>query len=105
MSAEVGTGTSTTARAQSLDRFSDLTICPLGTVNTSPSLVRSLVTRSVTSSTVPRASPPAVTVSCDQITEAVLLLGDEEEPAEQILHDPLGAETERGTQHGRGRHQ
>ena len=47
---------STTARAQSLDRFNDLTICPLGMVNISPSVERSLVTRSVTSSTVPWAS-------------------------------------------------
>ncbi|CFS43022.1 Uncharacterised protein [Mycobacterium tuberculosis] len=46
---------STTARAQSLDRLTDLTMFPLGTVNTSPSLERSLVTRSVTSSTVPAA--------------------------------------------------
>src|SRR5262245_10665819 len=34
----------------------------------------------------------------DKISEAVLLLGDEEEPAEQVLHDALRAEAERGTQ-------
>ena len=55
-SAVVDTGTSTTARAQSFDRLTVLTIWPLGTVKTSPSEERSLVTRSVTSSTVPRAS-------------------------------------------------
>ena len=54
-SADVGTGMSITARAQSLDRFTDLTIWPLGMVNISPSVDRSLVTRSVTSSTVPSA--------------------------------------------------
>ena len=54
-SALVGTGMSITARAQSLDRFIVLTIWPLGMVNTSPSVDRSLVTRSVTSSTVPSA--------------------------------------------------
>ena len=37
-----------------------------------------------------------------QITEAVLLLGDDEEPGEQVLHDALRAETERGAEH-RGR--
>ena len=51
----VGTGTSTTARAQSRERLTTLTICPLGTVTTSPSAERSRVIRSVTSSTVPRA--------------------------------------------------
>ena len=44
-----------TARAQSLERFNVLTIWPLGMVNISPSVDRNLVTRSVTSSTVPSA--------------------------------------------------
>ena len=44
-----------TARAQSLDRLTVLTIWPLGMVNISPSEERSFVTRSVTSSTVPSA--------------------------------------------------
>ena len=102
-SADVGTGMSTTARAQSLDRFSVLTICPLGMVNISPSVERSLVTRSVTSSTVPSASSviPA-DAQRHQIAEAVLLLGDDEEPGQQVLHDALRAEAERGAEH-RGR--
>ena len=41
----------------------------------------------------------------DQVAEAVLLLGDDEEPAEQVLHQPLRPETERGAQHGGRRHQ
>ena len=45
-----------TARAQSFDRLTVLTIWPLGMVNISPSAERSLVTRSVTSSTVPSAA-------------------------------------------------
>src|SRR3954464_3532157 len=57
----VGTGTSTTARAQSRDRLTTLTICPLGTVTTSPSEERTRVTRSVTSSTVPVAASGAPT--------------------------------------------
>ena len=52
-----------TARAQSLDRLSVFMIWPLGMVYISPSEVRSLVTRSVTSSTVPMASLPEPTVS------------------------------------------
>ena len=50
----VGTGTSTTARAQSRDRFMTLTIWPFGIVTTSPFAERMRVIRSVTSSTVPR---------------------------------------------------
>ncbi|SKW47145.1 Uncharacterised protein [Mycobacteroides abscessus subsp. massiliense] len=52
----VGTGISTTARAQSFDKLTALTINPFGMVMTSPSLERNLVTRRVTSSTVPRDS-------------------------------------------------
>src|ERR1022692_4243484 len=48
-----GTGTSMTARAQSLDRFVTCVIWPLGVMTSSPSTVRTEVTRSVTSSTVP----------------------------------------------------
>ena len=55
---------SMTARAQSLDRLSDFMIWPLGMVYISPSEVRSLVTRSVTSSTVPIASLLEPSVSC-----------------------------------------
>src|SRR6185312_873054 len=61
-SALVDTGMSTTARAQSLDRLTTLTICPLGMVNTSPSGERSRVTRNVTFSTVPLASVAETTV-------------------------------------------
>ena len=53
-----------TARAQSLDRFSDFMIWPLGMVYISPSDVRSFVTRRVTSSTVPMASLLEPSVSC-----------------------------------------
>ena len=92
-----------TARAQSFDRFTVLTIWPLGMVNISPSVDRSLVTRSVTSSTVPSAGRvDAGDRERYQVAEAVLLLGDDEEPGEQVLHDALRAETECGAQH-RGR--
>ena len=101
-SADVGTGMSMTARAQSLDRFTVLTIWPLGMVNISPSVERSLVTRSVTSSTVPSAGVDAGHRERYQVTEAVLLLGDDEESGQQVLHHALRAETERGAQH-RGR--
>ena len=105
-SAVVGTGMSMTARAQSLDRFTVLTICPLGMVNTSPSDDRSLVTRSVTSSTVPRGLlGDTGDRQRDQVTEAVLLFGDDEEPRQQVLHDALCAEAQRGAQHRGGRHQ
>ena len=97
---------STTARAQSLDRLSDLTIWPLGMVNISPSADRSLVTRNVTSSTVPCASSAAPPMrQLNQIAEAVLLLGDDEEPRQQVLHDALRAEAERGAEHRGRRHQ
>ncbi|SLH71255.1 Uncharacterised protein [Mycobacteroides abscessus subsp. abscessus] len=55
MSALAATGTSIAARAQSLDRLVTFTICPFGTVITSPSALRSVVMRRVTSSTVPSA--------------------------------------------------
>ena len=63
-SAELGTGMSTTARAQSLDRLSVFMIWPLGMVYISPSWVRSFVTRRVTSTTVPIASLLEPRVSC-----------------------------------------
>ncbi len=51
-----------TARAQSRERLTTLTICPFGMVTTSPSTERIRVIRSVTSSTVPAAgSPPPTT--------------------------------------------
>ena len=53
MSAVAGRGTSTTARAQSRERFVTWLIWPLGMITTSPSTVRRLVTRRVTLSTVP----------------------------------------------------
>ncbi len=106
MSALTGIGTSTTARAQSFDRLTALMICPFGTVITSPSVLRTRVTRSVTSSTVPSASSEApVDGDLDGVAEAVLPFGDDEEPGEDVLHDALGTETERGTEHGRRRHQ
>ena len=54
-STATGTGTSTTARAQSRDRLVTWVICPFGVMTTSPSAVRTVVTRRVTSSTVPTA--------------------------------------------------
>ena len=61
------------------------------------------MTRSVTSSTVPSAGGgDAGDRERHQVTEAVLLLGDDEEPGQQVLHDALRAETERGAEH-RGR--
>ena len=81
-------------------------IWPLGMVNTRRRLVRSLVTRSVTSSTVPSASlSVGPERQLHQIAEAVLLLGDDEEPGQQVLHDALGAETQCRAQHRRGCHQ
>ena len=53
-----------TARAQSLEKFSDFIIWPLGMVYISPSDVRNLVTRKVTSTTVPMASLLDPSVSC-----------------------------------------
>ena len=64
------------------------------------------MTRSVTSSTVPSAGVrDARDGQRHQITEAVLLLGDDEEPGQQVLHDALRAEAERGAEHRGGRDQ
>ena len=71
---------SMTARAQSLDWLTAWTIWPFGMVNTSPFGERSLVTRNVTFSTVPLASVVGHDGQRDQVTEAILLLDDDEEP-------------------------
>ena len=102
----VGIGTSTTARAQSRDRFTTLAIAPFGTVMTSPLDERIRVTRRVTSSTVPVAgSPRTGHADRDDVAEAVLPLGDDEEAGQHVADDPLGAEAEPDAEHRRRRDQ
>ncbi len=67
---------------------------------TSPSVVRSLVTRRVTSSTVPSAGGVAGDGQVHHVAVAVLLLGNDEEARQDVLHDALRAETEGCTDHG-----
>ena len=101
-----GTGTSTTARAQSRDRLTTLTIWPFGTVTTSPLAERTRVTRSVTSSTAPLAAlGRAHDADRDDVAEAVLPFGDDEEPGQDVADDPLRTETEADAQHGRRGHE
>ena len=102
----VGIGTSTTARAQSRDRLTTLAMAPLGTVTTSPLEERIRVTRRVTSSTVPVAgSACAGDADRDDVAEAVLPLGDDEEAGQHVADDPLRAEAEPDAEHGRRRDQ
>ena len=106
MSAVAGSGTSTTARAQSRDRFVTWLIWPFGMITTSPSTVRRLVTRSVTSSTVPVTPVVAPEVrDADEVAEPVLALGDDEEAGEDVLDDALRAEAERDAGDGGRRDQ
>ena len=72
-------------------------------VNISPSVERSLVTRSVTSSTVPRASSvTAAMLNWTRSPKPYCFSVMMKKPAQQVLHHALRAETERGAQH-RGR--
>ena len=71
-----------------------MTICPFGMVTTSPLAERIRVIRSVTSSTVPAAgSPPPDHADRDDVAEAVLPLGDDEEPGEHVAARPAARRT------------
>ena len=105
-SSVTATGMSMTARDQSLDRLVTWRRALLGTTTSSPWAVRSLVTRRVSSSTVPvmPAGWPGHRQP-DQVTEGELVLGEEEEPGQQVADHLLGAEAEADADDGGRRHQ
>ena len=98
------TGMSMTARDQSLDRLVTWRRALLGTTTSSPWAVRTLVTRRVSSSTVPvTPSGLARHRQADDVAEGELVLGEEEEPGQQVPDHLLGAEAEADADHrGRG---
>ena len=69
-------------------------IVPLGTCHTVPFTDRSRVARSDTDSTVPVTGVPAQLADVDDVADAVLVLDDDEDPGEEVLHEALGAEAE-----------
>ena len=83
-----------TARDQSLDRLVTWRRALLGTTTSSPCGVRSLVTRRVSSSTVP-VMPGGLAGhrQADHVPEGELVLGEQEEPGQQVTDHLLGAES------------
>ena len=96
MSASVATARSMMTRDQPCDRLPMRRISPLRTYQSVPFTSRTWVTRTLTYSTIPEASPRSTTSPMPD-----LVLGDDEDAVEDVLHDVLRTEAETGAD-GRG---
>ena len=91
MSVSPATSTSSSARAQCWLLLPTRTIAPLGTCQTVPSAARSRVVRSDTASTV----PVDLAVEVDDVADAELVLGEDEQARQEVLDERLRAEAQR----------